>query len=113
MDLSATACARRHRVSNIAAFLSGGSCRYWTTSTEWRSIRPRHRTSPNRRAKDARPMTRQEMLDNLHSHTGEWDVIIIGGGATGVGTAIDAAARGYDTLLLEAIDFGKGTSSRS
>ena len=58
-------------------------------------------------------MTRQEMLDNLHSHTGDWDVIIIGGGATGVGTAIDAASRGYDTLLFEAIDFGKGTSSRS
>ena len=58
-------------------------------------------------------MTRQEMLDTLHSHAGEWDVIIIGGGATGVGVAIDAASRGYDTLLVEAIDFGKGTSSRS
>jgi len=58
-------------------------------------------------------MTRREMLDNLRSHTAEWDVIIIGGGATGVGVAIDAASRGYDTLLLERIDFGKGTSSRS
>ncbi len=37
----------------------------------------------------------------------------MGGGATGVGVAIDAAARGYDVLLLEQSDFGKGTSSRS
>ncbi|WP_074493761.1 glycerol-3-phosphate dehydrogenase/oxidase [Mucilaginibacter polytrichastri] len=42
-----------------------------------------------------------------------WDVIIIGGGATGLGTALDAASRGYQTLLLEQIDFAKGTSSRS
>ena len=39
--------------------------------------------------------------------------MIAGGGATGVGVAIDAAARGYDVLLLEQSDFGKGTSSRS
>jgi glycerol-3-phosphate dehydrogenase len=42
-----------------------------------------------------------------------WDVLVIGGGATGLGTAVDAAARGYDTLLLEAADFAHGTSSRS
>lgn len=42
-----------------------------------------------------------------------WDVIIIGGGATGLGTAVDAASRGYRTLLLEQSDFAKGTSSRS
>jgi glycerol-3-phosphate dehydrogenase len=58
-------------------------------------------------------MTRPEMLSSLHSHTAEWDIIIVGGGATGVGVAIDAASRGYDTLLLESSDFGKGTSSRS
>ena len=58
-------------------------------------------------------MTRPEMLDRLSSHPGEWDIIIVGGGATGVGVAIDAASRGYDTLLLEGSDFGKGTSSRS
>jgi len=40
-------------------------------------------------------------------------VVIIGGGATGVGIAVDAASRGYSTLLLEQSDFGKGTSSRS
>jgi glycerol-3-phosphate dehydrogenase len=58
-------------------------------------------------------MTRPDMLNQLHSHPAEWDIIIIGGGATGVGVAIDAASRGYETLLLEGSDFGKGTSSRS
>ena len=42
-----------------------------------------------------------------------WDMVVIGGGATGVGVAVDAASRGLDVLLLEAKDFGKGTSSRS
>jgi len=42
-----------------------------------------------------------------------WDVIVIGGGATGLGTALDSATRGYKTLLLEQSDFSKGTSSRS
>jgi glycerol-3-phosphate dehydrogenase len=58
-------------------------------------------------------MTRREMMDRLRAHRTEWDMIVIGGGATGVGVAIDAASRGYDTLLLERSDFGKGTSSRS
>lgn len=42
-----------------------------------------------------------------------WDVLVIGGGATGLGTALDAASRGYRTLLFEQSDFAKGTSSRS
>lgn len=42
-----------------------------------------------------------------------WDVVIVGGGATGLGAALDAASRGYKTLLLEQADFAKGTSSRS
>ena len=42
-----------------------------------------------------------------------WDIAVIGGGATGVGVAVDAAARGLDVVLVEAHDFGKGTSSRS
>jgi glycerol-3-phosphate dehydrogenase len=52
------------------------------------------------------------MLQQLRQ-TAEWDIIIIGGGATGLGTALDAASRGYKTLLIEQADFGKGTSSRS
>jgi glycerol-3-phosphate dehydrogenase len=43
----------------------------------------------------------------------EWDIIVIGGGATGLGIALDATARGYKTLLVEQSDFAKGTSSRS
>jgi glycerol-3-phosphate dehydrogenase len=43
----------------------------------------------------------------------KWDIIIIGGGATGIGAAVDASSRGYSVLLLESHDFGKGTSSRS
>ena len=53
------------------------------------------------------------MVQRLRTHTEVWDMIIVGGGATGVGVAIDAASRGYDVLLLERSDFGKGTSSRS
>ncbi len=57
-------------------------------------------------------MNRTEQLSKLQN-TQNWDVIIIGGGASGLGTAIDAASRGYKTILLEAVDFAKGTSSRS
>jgi len=53
------------------------------------------------------------MYTRLHARSGRWDMIVVGGGATGVGVAIDAAARGYGVLLLEQHDFGKGTSSRS
>ncbi len=57
-------------------------------------------------------MRRDEMLRRL-TEKSEWDIIIIGGGATGLGTAVDAATRGYSTLLMERQDFAKGTSSRS
>lgn len=57
-------------------------------------------------------MIRNNQLDQIRQH-GEWDVVIIGGGATGLGIAVDAASRGFSTLLLEAHDFAKGTSSRS
>jgi glycerol-3-phosphate dehydrogenase len=58
-------------------------------------------------------MKRQEMLSLLKQERGLWDLIIIGGGASGLGAAVDAAARGYKTLLVEQSDFAKGTSSRS
>jgi glycerol-3-phosphate dehydrogenase len=58
-------------------------------------------------------MNRSAALDALRSATEPWDMIIVGGGATGLGCAIDAAARGYRPLLLEQHDFAKGTSSRS
>src|SRR5215510_7719495 len=53
------------------------------------------------------------MYRRLQAHAGHWDIIVIGGGASGAGIAIDAASRGYAVLLLEQSDFGKGTSSRS
>ncbi len=56
-------------------------------------------------------MKRERMLAQLDG--GTWDVIVVGGGATGLGIAVDAQTRGYRTLLLEQYDFAKGTSSRS
>jgi glycerol-3-phosphate dehydrogenase len=53
------------------------------------------------------------MWRRIDAHPKAWDMIVVGGGASGVGVAIDATARGYDVLLLEQSDFGKGTSSRS
>jgi len=58
-------------------------------------------------------MNRDDLVQRLDDRSTPWDVIIIGGGATGLGTAIEAASRGYRTLLLEQHDFAKGTSSRS
>jgi len=58
-------------------------------------------------------MNRQLMLERASGRDTPWDMVVIGGGATGVGVAIDAASRGFEVLLLEAQDFGKGTSSRS
>jgi glycerol-3-phosphate dehydrogenase len=52
------------------------------------------------------------MIQQLQA-TAMWDICIIGGGATGLGIAVDAASRGFKTLLLEKFDFAKGTSSRS
>lgn len=55
---------------------------------------------------------RAEALRTLGQQT-EWDILIIGGGATGLGAAVEAASRGYRTALIERADFAKGTSSRS
>ena len=57
-------------------------------------------------------MDRQLMLQNMEGQE-KWDLVVIGGGATGLGAALDAASRGYKTLLIEKYDFAKGTSSRS
>lgn len=58
-------------------------------------------------------MNRAAMLAQLAGRSEPWDVVVVGGGATGLGIAVDAASRGYAALLLEQSDFGKGTSSRS
>ncbi len=58
-------------------------------------------------------MNRQTSLETIKQPNYLWDIIIIGGGATGLGAAVDAVSRGYSTLLVEQHDFAKGTSSRS
>ena len=58
-------------------------------------------------------MNRNEMLSRVRNRKEPWDIVVIGGGATGAGVAVDAAMRGYAVLLLEREDFGKGTSSRA
>ncbi len=58
-------------------------------------------------------MNRLDQIRALENRREAWDVVIVGGGATGLGIAVDAATRGYSTLLLERADFAKGTSSRS
>jgi glycerol-3-phosphate dehydrogenase len=57
--------------------------------------------------------TRAEILQELGTRGKPWDVLIIGGGASGLGAAVEAASRGYRTLMVERFDFAKGTSSRS
>ena len=58
-------------------------------------------------------MNRNQLIQRLTANSVPWDIIIIGGGATGLGAAVDAASRGYHTVLFEQADFAKGTSSRS
>ncbi len=58
-------------------------------------------------------MNRERLLSQLSAHTGPFDIAIIGGGATGLGAAVDAASRGHSVVLIEQSDFAKGTSSRS
>ena len=58
-------------------------------------------------------LIREQMIQRAEEAPDRWDVIILGGGATGLGCAVDSASRGFRTLLLEQSDFAKGTSSRS
>jgi glycerol-3-phosphate dehydrogenase len=58
-------------------------------------------------------MVRSEMLNRVEAADDPWDVLVIGGGATGLGVAVDASSRGYRTILVEQADLAKGTSSRS
>ncbi|MEZ4700790.1 MAG: glycerol-3-phosphate dehydrogenase/oxidase [Rhodothermales bacterium] len=58
-------------------------------------------------------MHRDDLISRLTDRSETWDMLIVGGGATGLGAAIESASRGYNTLLVEQHDFAKGTSSRS
>src|ERR1700729_1305351 len=62
---------------------------------------------------DAGVIAREEVLRALGEQTGPWDVLVIGGGSSGLGAAVESAARGFRTVLVERYDFAKGTSSRS
>ena len=72
-----------------------------------------HRRFNSFQRTQTRVMNRDAMLDRLRDRSQVWDMLVIGGGATGVGVAVDAAARGFAVALVEQSDFGKGTSSRS
>src|SRR5438874_4752343 len=58
-------------------------------------------------------MNRPDLLARARDRREPWDLVVIGGGATGAGVAVDAASRGYSVLLVERGDFAGGTSSRS
>ena len=58
-------------------------------------------------------MSREDSIGRLRKRATPWDIVVIGGGATGIAVAMDAASRDLDVLLVEQSDFGKGTSSRS
>ena len=52
-------------------------------------------------------MNRRDMLSKLQEPEKVWDMVVVGGGATGLGVAVDAATRGYSVVLLEMVDFAK------
>jgi len=58
-------------------------------------------------------LKRDDSVRRVNGGRETWDIAVVGGGATGVGVALDAASRGYSVVLFEQHDFGKGTSSRS
>lgn len=58
-------------------------------------------------------MNRKDQLDRLGDSSELWDVVVVGGGATGLSIALDASTRGYRTALFEQADFAEGTSSKS
>src|SRR5207249_4906960 len=77
-----------------------------------RRLRPLAARRPARRC-GGRVVNREAMLARVAARREPWDILVVGGGATGLGAAVDAASRGYATLLVEQGDFAKGTSSRS
>jgi hypothetical protein len=74
---------------------------------------PKPLSAPTATTSSSNESTENYAWPRIDTRTTPWDMVVIGGGATGVGVAIDAASRGFEVLLLEAQDFGKGTSSRS
>ena len=92
-----------HRICETPTRASGSSSK----SVLWALVFGEIESLMNAPASIACEPSRQELLDRLSS-TASFDVIVIGGGATGLGIAVDAAARGFSTALFEAEDFAKG-----
>jgi glycerol-3-phosphate dehydrogenase len=70
-----------------------------------------HHADPNRPQYKIR--ARHDMLTDIKDENNEFDIIVVGGGSTGTGAALDAATRGLKVLCVEREDFSSGTSSRS
>ena len=100
-----------HPPTNLSPFIRRGG-RYHCHHVASLNQIPKLHVHPMSTSPKKFPTDRASLLAVLRE-TRPWDLIVIGGGATGLGTALDAAARGFRTLLLESHDFAKGTSSRS
>jgi glycerol-3-phosphate dehydrogenase len=96
-----------HNLPGVAVYLSWGVARAYAPYAGSCCVV----LFANRR-KDSWVIRRDDILRELGDER-IWDVLVIGGGATGLGTAVESASRGYRTLLIEKFDFAKGTSSRS
>ncbi|NWR35916.1 GPDM protein, partial [Tachuris rubrigastra] len=99
------------------ALIGGGAIATVFGLSQFSQYRNKHGTLVQVQAAEVAPVknhlpTREQQILALQTN-GEFDVIVIGGGATGCGCALDAATRGLKTALLERYDFSSGTSSRS
>ncbi len=99
---------KQHRAADTVFLRRRTRSRWSGCRTNWREAVAR-----SRNWNKEEPMNRDEMVARVRNRKEPWDIVVIGGGATGAGVAVDAATRGYDVLLLEREDFGKGTSSRA
>jgi glycerol-3-phosphate dehydrogenase len=101
---------RKFGVTAVGTLLGGAAASYALRSPEEVLARVEMEGKPIKRARKLPP--RDDQITSLQSGE-EYDVLIIGGGATGAGCALDACTRGLKTALVEANDFASGTSSRS
>ncbi|XP_019875075.2 glycerol-3-phosphate dehydrogenase, mitochondrial isoform X1 [Aethina tumida] len=101
---------RKLAVGGIAGAVGAGIATYalLNDGKKWATVSAS--TATPRRLKRQLP-TREEQIQSLQTEA--FDVVIVGGGATGSGCALDAQTRGLKTALIEADDFASGTSSRS
>jgi glycerol-3-phosphate dehydrogenase len=97
-----------HRSRRLQAELRTGGVSSCVRRERWNNLQP---ATGNRQHADH--VKRDTFLQRMVERREPWDLAVVGGGATGAGIALDAAARGYEVVLLEQSDFGKGTSSRS